>query len=75
MKATTLSAAQDLWEQVPDYDEEDNSGVIVEQIRIAQEHIGRAERALQAGDQRAATDLLGSAVAELMEVATGEHVA
>ena len=74
MKATTLSAAQDLYEQVPDYDESD-AGWIWEQIRIAQEHIGRAERALQAGDQRAATDLLGSAVAELMEVATGEHVA
>lgn len=53
--------------RVTEADEE--RGWIAEQIRIAEGLIGRAERALMAGDTDAARDLVRSAITELEEVA------
>lgn len=44
------------------------AGVIAEQIRLAEECIGRAERALQVDDIEATLDLLRCAISELEEV-------
>lgn len=59
-----LRAAQERWDNMaPPADTE--AGEIAEAIRQAEHCIGRAERAMHAGDCDAARDLLRSAIEEL----------
>ena len=64
MKHTYPSLA---WELAEENDEHDVAGMF-ENIRIAEELLGRAERALKAGQIEAGADLMASAAKEL----TGE---
>lgn len=63
-----LASAQRAWDNLAE-PEPTEADAIREQIRLAEEYIGRAERALQAGDNDAACDLLSCAMRELGEVA------
>lgn len=68
-----FSAAQRLFDDLPEPDGDERIGDTREAMRLAYEYMARADRSLDNGDVDAALDHLGCAMRELGEVATEEQ--